>query len=724
MNSTNNNDESVIPWRLHPRVFAALGADLVTNDIVAVIEIVKNSYDAFANNTWIRFGLEDKDDKYMEISDDGFGMTRKVIEDVWSVVATPFKHDNPYVTVGHKKRRVSGEKGLGRLSAARLGSRLFMLTKSEKEPCWQVSANWEEINNADDINECNIRCKEYKGSDFPFKTGTIIQISGLNSDWNSEMIGDLQNNLSRLISPFSKENDFNIYVEDHRGALINTQKVEAPSFFSYPKYKLEGKFDSDRNLKCIYSFKSNDPVASRNNVESKYTLDQICKSVHISELEKEQIFSDNITCGEFSFEIRVWDIGVNDIAEISETFDIQKALVRKAIRAYKGISVYRDGVLVIPKSESSIDWLGLDLRRVSSVGKRLSTSQIVGNVSTTAENNSKITDKSDREGLAANIEVKLFEVILIQAIEVLENERDKDRVTPDREKPLENLFEQLSAEELLAEVISISEEGGEAKETIPVLRAFNKSLDQARKTIQERFVYYSRLATVGTIAQMVIHEIRNRTTIFGAFLKTVRKYFTPMPDKVKESLNDAETAIESLESLSETFAPLASRTFVKGKRDSNLKERIEICLNLLRKDIEKTHISTYVPNINDVRVAVDPGEIDAILINLISNSIYWLSQVDENSRKIEFQSYKIMDDTRIRLLTSKCYSISNGRYGHPIQNRAISLREAAAIQTFPDDYIFYGPNTHVALQIGNAVPVKLGELLGRHILSLRTNATP
>ena len=72
-------------------------------------------------------------------------------------------------------------------------------------------------------------------------------------------------------------------------------------------------------------------------------------------------------------------------------------------------------------------------------------------------------------------------------------------------------------------------------------------------------------------------------------------------------------------------------------------------------------------------------------------------------------------------LTSRCYSISNGRYGHPVQNRAISLREASALQTFPDNYVFYGHNTHIGLQIGNAVPVTLGEILGRHIVSLRNN---
>lgn len=68
-------------------------------------------------------------------------------------------------------------------------------------------------------------------------------------------------------------------------------------------------------------------------------------------------------------------------------------------------------------------------------------------------------------------------------------------------------------------------------------------------------------------------------------------------------------------------------------------------------------------------------------------------------------------------LTGRCHSISNGRYGHPTQDRAISLREAAALQSFPDDYVFYGSKKHIAQQIGNAVPVALAEALGRHILT-------
>ncbi len=56
------------------------------------------------------------------------------------------------------------------------------------------------------------------------------------------------------------------------------------------------------------------------------------------------------------------------LMKIAERFDFQKKQVRKTIRAHKGISVYRDSVLVLPKSDNARDWLGLDLRRVSKVG--------------------------------------------------------------------------------------------------------------------------------------------------------------------------------------------------------------------------------------------------------------------------------------------------------------------------------------------------------------------
>ena len=68
-------------------------------------------------------------------------------------------------------------------------------------------------------------------------------------------------------------------------------------------------------------------------------------------------------------------------------------------------------------------------------------------------------------------------------------------------------------------------------------------------------------------------------------------------------------------------------------------------------------------------------------------------------------------------LTTRCISLSNGRYGHPEQHRAISVREAAALQTFPDSFKFYGSLSSQAKQIGNAVPVLLAQAFGAHMLS-------
>lgn len=71
-------------------------------------------------------------------------------------------------------------------------------------------------------------------------------------------------------------------------------------------------------------------------------------------------------------------------------------------------------------------------------------------------------------------------------------------------------------------------------------------------------------------------------------------------------------------------------------------------------------------------------------------------------------------------LTTQCFGLGNGRFGHPDQDRAISLREAAMLQTFPLDYQFVAPDAevtflHVGKHIGNAVPARLGEVIALSI---------
>lgn len=633
-----------IPFRMHPRVFAALGADLVTNDVVAVIELVKNSYDAFAENVWLRFRNDPSRGMCLEIEDDGHGMTREIIENVWCLVATPHKEQNPFVKSGKKERRVAGEKGLGRLSVARLGERLHMLTKAPRKPCWEVEVNWSDIAEGNDLSESFAGCREYSEKS-PFKkSGTRLDIFGLKEQWDENRVSDLKENLARLISPFSAVGDFKIFLSGLDENLTEEVEIESPEFLSNPKYNIRGNVDNAGNVIASYQFA---PITGGNPRSRKLELPWRRTYETIQERTRFHFSPEKASCGQFAFEIRAWDIAPDDTQEISERFDFQKSQVRKAIRAHKGISVYRDGVLTLPKSDNARDWLGLDLRRVSKVGTRLSTSQLVGYVSISAENNPQIADTSDRERLATSLQVAEFEEILKAIVALLENERDEDRVKPDREKPMEDLFEQLSAEEFTEEVMALSEEGAEASEIIPSLRTFRNSLDSARKAIQERFVYYSRLATVGTIAHMLVHEIRNRTIAFGSFLRFTQDRFGPFKEKLlEEEFRSAENAVDALERLADTFAPLASRNFRRRRRHSILEDQIKDCLILHRGEIKRNHVQCHVPD-SETIVAVDPGELDAILLNLVTNAVYWLGDVPDKNRKLEFHLKTINKGERV-----------------------------------------------------------------------------
>ncbi len=78
---------------------------------------------------------------------------------------------------------------------------------------------------------------------------------------------------------------------------------------------------------------------------------------------------------------------------------------------------------------------------------------------------------------------------------------------------------------------------------------------------------------------------------------------------------------------------------------------------------------------------------------------------------------RLRRDRPAAALTTRCVSLSNGRFGHPVQDRALSVREAAAVQTFDDGFVFEGSINSMAQQIGNAVPVRLAQVFGRHFLN-------
>jgi signal transduction histidine kinase len=638
---TGGKKQRDIPFLIHPRAFKALGADLVTNDVVAVIELVKNAYDAYATNVDIRF-RESDGIQVLEIEDNGSGMSLDVIEDAWCTVATPYRTTNPIAKkLGKRNRYASGAKGLGRLSAARLGSHLTMITQFTDDQCWQVDVDWDDLAQCDSLDDCVVTITPTSHA-FPQRSGTLVRIQPLRVAWSEPVIEDLKDNLARLLPPFEKATDFTIRLSTP-GLFEDAVEVAPAQFLSHPKYLIRGRVKDSGLVQFTYEFNAIQG-------SSKRTSSGTVQWEQIRDASEEPAIQGRHApgFGPFEFEIRGWDIGPSDTQEIAERFELKKSSIRKDIRAFKGVSVYRDGVLVLPKSEGARDWLGLDLRRVGRVGPRLSTTQLVGYVSITAAHNARLEDTSDRERLASTSEVVAFEETLRAIVEKMEQERDRDRREVGKQHKVADLFRQLSAKQLISDVSEVVEEGGAASDTIPLLEAFSTKLEQAREEIQTRFIYYSRLATIGTIAHMLIHEVRNRTTILGSVLEWIQKR-RPIAadDKLDLKLSTGRAAIDALEQLANTFAPLANRQFRRRMRSACVEESTLRILLMLEGDIKSGKIAVSAPASAVTEVGIDPGELDAILLNIVGNAVYWLMHKGDDDRRLEIAIKKLPGGKRV-----------------------------------------------------------------------------
>lgn len=647
----NKSDHEKVLFRLHPRVFSALGMGLVTNDTVAIIELVKNSYDAFANHVDVRF-KNDSAGKVnsIEIEDNGEGMSADIVRDVWCEVATPYRTLEPLRKHGRVRRRVSGEKGLGRLSAARLGNRLEMLTQWEGQHCLQVLVNWVGLAESQSLESCYVEMAEYAGPS-PFKkSGTLLRIEEIRGKWEVKDFEQLEKNLSRLISPFVKFRDFSISLTTSN----KTETIETPAYLDQPPYRISGEVDAGGKATIEYSYSL--PPAKRTStrmlqLESKNLKEQTKQSSDPRDNNQAPTL-----CGPFQFEIRAWDIGSEAIHDYAGRLNLKQtgSFIGKSIRTHSGISLYRDDILVLPKSDKVRDWLGLDLRRISRVGHRLATNQIVGYVLIDAKGNPAIQDTSDRERLVENEAAEEFQELVQQIIEFLEDERAKDRIRADhKEPPFKDLFEELRASQAIEALTKGIQKGDPPSKLLPLVRKHSEQLQKTAEQLEQRIIYYSRLASLGSMAAVVVHEVRNHTSSINLLIKSAKHFLAHSSDhtaleRFEADLDLASRALGALSRVADHFAPLASRTSRTKKSATILEKTVEDVLENRNAFIEQ-HGITVIRLVSQTCVAVDGGELFTVIFNLIDNAIYWLANAPGDDRRIKFRTTRFAAGTRVKL---------------------------------------------------------------------------
>ena len=627
-----------VNFEYHPRLIRALGAELVTSDIVAIIELVKNSYDASAHNVTIRFA-EDAQGEYIEIEDDGLGMTRDVIMNAWFTVATPHKVNNNMTRLGARQRRVSGDKGLGRLSAARLGGRLEMITKAKGDRCWKVDVRWDASSSDDETSgRTAATISEIDAASDIRKHGTRIRIYDLGKRWSDPSFVELRDSLARLLSPFKTNDVFNITLFTNSSLLPEEIAVEVPEFLIKPPYKVTGSVDSTGNVEAQYRH-----ATEAGNVREK----DISFSWRVTYDSSPDLFERSnparSQCGEFTFEIRAWDLNPDERHSIANRFRIQAREIQRVINTNKGISLYRDGVLVLPKTDQGKDWLGLDTRRIQRVGPRIGTRNVIGFVNIQADANPEIKDTSDREALASNIATDEFRGILMALVSRFETERNLDREPVQR---IRDVFSSVSAESVLRRARFLERRNEPVAKIVPAIARHAGQMDRTRKALRGRFVYYSRVAALGQMAHMLVHEVRNRTTSIGGLLKRVRSPIENSNDRqLLRVFNSALRSVIALEALAAKLTPLASRTF-KRSRNCVVEEQMRDCADLLSAQIRSAKVECDVPPTN-THVQVDPGELTHVLLNLLDNAVYWLDRVKRDQRRVQLRISKIRDASKV-----------------------------------------------------------------------------
>lgn len=430
-----SSDETL---KVHPSVIFKLGEDLITDEIQALVELIKNSYDA--DSTWVRLRIDTREetrgiDGYgnatqesargvLTLEDGGTGMSRDQIVAGWLTVSNSwkraFKEQRQVTQLG---RTPLGDKGLGRLGAQRLGDFLEIETRpADSLDAWAVSIPWRAYETVASLDAVVIQVRPIPRGTTP--QGTKITIRGLSPRFIE--LAKPQNlvlELSKMVSPFDGNKDFDLRVTLDGTALdlhSLSARVRSSAEVHYELDYAEGKL-LIRLTMDYRILKSNQPEQAgefyqwiepdRGAAFSKWLLSEKAKRAdgfglsagsasslisgaqEIDVLEHSELavvdsqFADP---GPFHGEIEAVDLDEDRAnAFASRTQYVQY------VKEIGGVRIYRDGFAV----RTDPDWLGLNKRWStgrSYYGIRPNT--VLGYVNITARENEQLTETTNREG--------------------------------------------------------------------------------------------------------------------------------------------------------------------------------------------------------------------------------------------------------------------------------------------------------------------------------------
>jgi len=439
--------EKEIPVKFKPRarLLLQLGDQLIKNESIALIELVKNSYDADASvATVLMENIDDPHNGTIIIEDNGYGMDTDTVVNVWMEPGSDFKTEkfNKREVTPIYERLPIGEKGIGRFGAHKLGNLIEMTTKMATSKEVFVRIDWSVFKKYKYLEQVPVVVIE-RSKPIQFKegnTGTSIVIRNLHKEWTRGIARNVKRSITALVSPFETKSSFTADFDVVDKPIWFQGLIDWKDIRHYALYNFKITIVGNKIRKVHYEFTPWPSMPKLSGRKVNYTSNSaLANSLLREEKNKEkkliELFSELVDEDKQIFSLSDHNIG--PIVFEGYVFDRDAFVLRLGVqdkKGYKeylntncGIRVFRDGLRIYDYGEPENDWLGLDLRRVNEPGKRLSNNIVLGAVYLKRNESYDLIEKTNREGFVENSAYDAFKNSILQALEIIEIFRYSDK---------------------------------------------------------------------------------------------------------------------------------------------------------------------------------------------------------------------------------------------------------------------------------------------------------
>lgn len=617
-------DESSFRFRPKARILRLLGDQLIGSSRLAIFELVKNAYDADAEEVVITLSDLGTASARIVVRDNGDGMNAETIRDVWFVPGAD--HREKQRLEGRRShafhRLPLGEKGLGRFAVHKLGDRIELVTRSRDEDIERVvDIDWGELLDDRFLENLTIDVKVRKPTEFIGDIGdahgTQITITTLRQkEWTRGDLRRLYRQVTSICSPFVASREFSVQLEVPGRArdldgLPGIGDILESAFWHYT-FKLD-----ENGFTWTYEFINRITGLQIQNrtlsgIDELLVLDDQSDEAAEEVMPRSQRRKDrkNVVAADKDFlkgigsiegEFFVFDRD-NEVIQRMPSSD----LVTKYLNENGGIRVYRDAIRVYNYGEKGDDWLGLDLRRVNQPTRRVSRNVIIGAVNLSLEESTGLMEKTNREGFVENESYSRLRRVVLAALTAMEAERepDKDRLRQLLGSP--NKTQKFDSAPPIEALRREAKRQGVDAALEPYILRIQKEFDALKDTL-----VHSGMSGIGLA--VVFHEIdRGVRELYAAVKGGVSK--PALEQKAKE-----------LSMLLDGFSTLLRRS---DKRLMTASDLVRNARDISAARFRFHHVRFDCPLLDgdhkDFEATMARGLMLGAMTNLFDNSLYWL----------------------------------------------------------------------------------------------------